>query len=233
MEFAAIQGEILEEKTGRRQPELSVEQRRRLAHRGKKLNEYLLGQIEQTFSPGTIHHWYRKLIAEKYDSTGSSQKKRGRKPVSQEIVDEVQRLAERNPVWGYERIAGLMRYLGYDVSVSTIRNILEEHGMIPDPERRKRGDWRQFIETQQSVTAATDFAHVELATESGLERRHFLFFMDIGTREVRCGGIAHTPDSNWTVQIARNVCDMRDGFLLGKKYLIHDREPVFSTGDST
>ncbi len=35
---------------------------------GKKLNEYLLGQIEQTFSPGTIHHWYRKLIAEKITS---------------------------------------------------------------------------------------------------------------------------------------------------------------------
>ena len=36
MEFIDIQGEILEEKTGSRQPELSVEQKKRLAHRGKK-----------------------------------------------------------------------------------------------------------------------------------------------------------------------------------------------------
>ena len=55
-----------------------------------------------------------------------------------------------------------------------------------------------------------------------------LFFMDIGSREVRCGGIAHNPDSNWTTQIARNMCDMWDGFLLGKRYLIHDRDPVFN-----
>ena len=54
MEFIEIQGEILEEKTGSRQPELSIEQKKRLAHRGKKLNEFLLGQIENTFAPSTV-----------------------------------------------------------------------------------------------------------------------------------------------------------------------------------
>ena len=121
-----------------------------------------------------------------------------------------------------------MKYLGYDVSATTVGNVLDAHGIVPDPERRRCGDWLQFIETQQYVTAATDFAHVEMAIEYGLERRHLLFFMDIGSREVRCGGIAHDPDSNWTTQIARNMCDMWDGFLLGKRYLIHDRDPVFN-----
>ena len=65
-----------------------------------------------------------------------------------------------------------MKYLGYDVCASTIRNILDAHGIVPDPERRRRGDWLQFIETQQYVTAATDFAHVEMATKHGLEHLH-------------------------------------------------------------
>ena len=162
MEFISVQGEIIEQTTGRRQPELSDEQKRRLANRGKKLNEYLLGEVSQCFSPSTIHGWYRELIAEKYDSTGKNQKKRGRKPISQEIVAEVLMLAEHNPTWGYDHIAGVMKHLGYEVSVSTIRNILEEHGIVPDPERRSRGDWLRFIETQQYLIAATDFAHVEL-----------------------------------------------------------------------
>ena len=34
--------------------------------------------------------------------------------------------------------------------------------------------------------------------------------------EVCLGGIVHNPDSNWTTQIARNMCDMWDGFMLGK-----------------
>ena len=52
--------------------------------------------------------------------------------------------------------------------------------------------------------------------------------MDIGSREVCLGGIVHNPGSNWTTQIARNMCDMWDGFMLGKKYLIHDRDPLFN-----
>ena len=52
--------------------------------------------------------------------------------------------------------------------------------------------------------------------------------MDIGSREVCLGGIVHNPDSDWTTQIARNMCDMWDGFMLGKKYLIHDRDPLFN-----
>ena len=77
MEFIEIQGEILEEKTGHRQPELSDDQKKRLAHRGKKLNQFLLGQVAQCFAPKTIHDWYRELIAEKYDSTGENQKRCG------------------------------------------------------------------------------------------------------------------------------------------------------------
>ncbi len=86
-----------------------------------------------------------------------------------------------------------MRYLGYDVCASTIRNILNAHGIVPNPERRLRGDWLQFIDTQQYVTAATDFAQVEIVTPYGLVRQSLLFFMDIGRRKVRLGGIAHNP----------------------------------------
>ena len=105
MEFIDIQGEILEEKTGSRQPELSVEQKKRLAHQGKKLNQFLLGQVTQCFAPKTIHDWYRELIAEKYDSTGENQKKRGRKPINDEIVAEVLRLAVKEYLeyWNHYR----------------------------------------------------------------------------------------------------------------------------------
>jgi transposase InsO family protein len=30
-------------------------------------------------------------------------------------------------------------------------------------------------------------------------------------------------------QVARNLCDEGDGFLTGKRYLIHDRDPLFTT----
>lgn len=91
-----------------------------------------------------------------------------------------------------------------------------------------RGDWEQFIETQQYSTASTDFAQVEILIPSGLVRESILFFMDIGSREVRLGSIACNPNSNWTTRIFRNMCGMWDGFLLGRRYLIHDRDSLFN-----
>jgi putative transposase len=32
----------------------------------------------------------------------------------------------------------------------------------------------------------------------------------------------------WMTQVARNVTDPIDGFLKGKRYLIHDRDPLYT-----
>ena len=179
-----ISEEHLTTLTGKARPDLTDSDKRRLAQKGKVLNDFLLASVEPTWAPGTLRGWYNSLVGAKYDSTKSpNQKKRGRKPISQEIVDEVLKLAQNNPDWGYDRIAGTMQYLGYDVCASTVRHILDDHGIVPDPEQRKRGDWNQFIETQQHVTAAADFAQVEILKPFGLVRQSLLFFMDIGTRE--------------------------------------------------
>lgn len=232
MDYQAEKIRIYEDKlcelTGRERPELNDDDRKRLAHHGHKLNDYLLSITEITWCPDTVRGWHRDLVGKKYDSTGAGQKRRGRKPISPEIVEKVLYFNKRNPDWGYDHIAGTMQYLGYNVSASTIRKVLNDHGIIPDPELRKRGDWNRFINAQQHVTAATDFATVERVTPFGLVREHILLFMDIGKRELKFGGICHSPDGNWTKQVARNMCDMWDGWLLGKKYLIHDRDSLFS-----
>ena len=182
--------------TGKDRLELTDSDKRRLAQKGKELNNFLLAAIEPTWTPGTIRKWYSDLVGAKYNSARNGQKKRGRKPISPEIVEKLLQLVKNNPDWGYEHIAGTMRYLGYNVSATTIRHILDDNGIVPDSERRLRGGWAQFIETQQYVTASTDFAQVERLTPFGLVRESLLFVMDIGRREVRLGGIVHAPDSN-------------------------------------
>ena len=39
-----------------------------------------------------------------------------------------------------------------------------------------------------------------------------------------------TRDANglWMSQVARNLSDAAEGFLIGKRYLIHDRDPLFT-----
>ena len=62
----------------------------------------------------------------------------------------------------------------------------------------------------------------------GLVRYHVLFVIDIATRCVCIGGMTSDPNGEWMKQVARNLTDMWDGFLLGKRYLIHDRDPLFT-----
>ena len=41
------------------------------------------------------------------------------------------------------------------------------------------------------------------------------------------GGITTHPDTNWTLQMGRNAFDAEEGPLLGKRYLVIDRDTKY------
>src|SRR5215467_10707990 len=55
-----------------------------------------------------------------------------------------------------------------------------------------------------------------------------LFFIELSTRKVEIAGAASVANGLWMSQIGRNVTDAVDGILRGKRYLIHDRDPLFT-----
>jgi len=55
-----------------------------------------------------------------------------------------------------------------------------------------------------------------------------LFFIELSTRKVEIAGIAPVANGLWMNQIGRNLTDGVDGILKGKRYLIHDRDPLFT-----
>jgi transposase InsO family protein len=61
-----------------------------------------------------------------------------------------------------------------------------------------------------------------------LKRFVVLFFIDLSTRRVEIAGMASNANGLWMGQIGRNVTDAVDGILNGKRYLIHDRDPLFT-----
>ncbi len=76
---------------------------------------------------------------------------------------------------------------------------------------------------------AADFFTVEVWTRRGLQRFIVLFFIELSTRKVQIAGIAAVANGLWMRQIGRNLTDAVDGILNGKRYLIHDRDPLFTT----
>jgi transposase InsO family protein len=65
-------------------------------------------------------------------------------------------------------------------------------------------------------------------TQSGLVRYFVLFVIDLKTRRIDIAGILARPNGEWMGQIARNLTDCDEGFLKKARYLIHDRDPLFT-----
>ena len=138
-------------------------------------------------------------------------------------------MAEENLDWGYRRIQGARSNLGHEVARSTIAGILRRHGMEPAPERKKRTSWKEFLTHHwELMSMATDFFTVEAWTRRGLQRFVVLFFLDLSTRKVEVAGIAPVANGLWMSQMGRNLTDAFDGILTGKRYLLHDRDPLFT-----
>jgi transposase InsO family protein len=137
-------------------------------------------------------------------------------------------MASENPTWGYTRIRDALGNLGLELCRSTVQTILREHGVDPAPERRNQTSWRTFLASHWDALAACDFFSVEVLMPVGLVRYYVFFVIELQTRRIKVAGIVHQPYGEWMVQVARNLLDCEDGFLLRKKHLILDRDPVYT-----
>ena len=227
IEYLTEENKILREKLGKKRILLTDSQRCRLAVLGKKLGRKVLGQFCTAFSPDTILRWHRELVARKYDGS-KNRSKYGRPRISDEIKQLILDMADDCKHFGFKRIAGYLKYLGYQVSPSTVSRTLKEQGISPCPHRPGRTTWRQFIKSHWESLAATDFFTIEIYTMTGLHRYMVLFVIDYATRKVEIAGIIPQADGQWMKQIAKHLSDPFDGFLKGKRYLIHDRDPLFT-----
>jgi transposase InsO family protein len=52
----------------------------------------------------------------------------------------------------------------------------------------------------------------------------------LATRKVEVLGIGHEPGEAWMLNVFRAATDAVDGALAGIRYLVHDRDPLFSVG---
>lgn len=226
IDYHREENRVLREQLGGRRMRLNDDQRRRLAVKAKGLGRKILAEVATIVTPETLLAWHRRLIAQKYD--GTRNRRPGRPRTAGEIEALVFRMAEENREWGYRRIQGALSNLGHEIARSTIAKILERHGIKPAPERGRKTTWKEFLTRHWELIVAADFFTIEVWTRRGLQRFIVLFFIELSTRKVEIAGIAAAANGLWMSQIGRNLTDAVDGILNGKRYLIHDRDPLFT-----
>jgi len=174
-------------------------------------------------TPATILRWHRNLVARKWDY--ASRRRPGRPSTGTSVKALVVRMARENPAWGHRRIQGELARLGYTIAASTVWEILHAAGIDPAP-RRAGPTWRQFLTAQAHAVIACDFLVVETVL---LQRLYVLVFIERGTRRLHVAGVTACPTGAWAVQQARNLAMDLGDHLGTLRFLIHDRDPVFTS----
>ncbi|MBU1701131.1 MAG: hypothetical protein KJ970_19865 [Candidatus Eisenbacteria bacterium] len=99
IEYLRAENQVLKEAHGKSRIKLIDDQRRRLAVKGKALGCNILKEIDMAFSPDTILHWHRMLVAQKWDYQDLHQT-HSRPRIREEFIDLILRMAHENPSWG-------------------------------------------------------------------------------------------------------------------------------------
>jgi hypothetical protein len=76
--------------------------------------------------------WHRELVHHNWRyGRGNSD---GRARISAELEALIVQFGRENADWGYGKLDGEMRKLGFDISEQTVANILRCHGIAPAPQ---------------------------------------------------------------------------------------------------
>ena len=221
--YMVEENRVLKEQHGGRALRLTDDQRRRLAAKAKRLGRRALDQVATIVTPDTLMRWHRRLIALKWTY---KTKRVGRPGLMKAIAALIVRMARENSTWGYCRTQGELKEVGHRVASTTIANVLKANGIKPAPNRPS--SWRTFIKAHWGQVSATDFFNAEVWTPKGLVTYYVLFFLDLKTRRVHIAGITEHPTGSYMAQIARNLIDVVDGFLVDHSLLICDRDSKFT-----
>jgi len=165
-----------------------------------KMKKRQLARALLIVQPATLAGWHQAIVARHWTYRQKRQPGRPRTDPATERL--VLRIARENPKWGYGKIAGEMRKLGYKrFGRSTVKRILERHGLTPRPEHTGLS-WHDFLSHYGEFIWACDFFTVTTAT---LRTYYVLFVIDIGSRKIRLCNVTEHPGEAWVIQQFRNL----------------------------
>jgi len=97
------------------------------------------------------------------------------------------RLARENAGWGVRRIVGELKKLAVKSSRSSVRRVLVEEDILPDPDRRApkgvQTPWDKVIGIYMNVMVACDFFCKTIWTPLGRKTAYVLAFIHLASRK--------------------------------------------------
>jgi len=187
-----------------------------------------LGDVIRIVRPETVIRWHRELARRKWAQP--SQKKVGRPKINQDTESLIVRLAKENLRWGYYRIEGELKKLGFVASLTTVRNVLDRNDILPAPVRYGSIGWKTMMNHYKDQLLACDFFTCETIF---LRTFYVLIFIELGTRRVHLAGVTTNPDGLWVAQQARQLVWQFDETETNFRCLIRDNDSKYTDAFDT
>jgi len=163
--------------------------------------------------PDTVLRWHRDLFRWVWRRRSKPTKKRGRPPLTDEIVALIKQMAKENRTCGAERIRGELLKLGVRVAKSTIQKYIQAARRPRSPSQT----WATFLRNHAREIWACDF----LQTYNVFFGTVFVFvIIELGSRRLVHFGVTRNPTD------ARLAQQLREATPFGKgpRYLIRDND---------
>jgi len=176
IEFLKAENELLRKRVPRQKITLNHEERARLLKLGQAIGPGVAKLIT------IVHcHTYRRWL---WNANNHTAKKRMGRPRTPEAIRELVLKLARETGWGYTRILGELRKLGYTkISRQTVVNILKKEGLDPWP-KRGPGTWDELLKMHAETLWQCDFFSKRVLARRGIRQAFALVFLNIATRRV-------------------------------------------------
>ncbi|NJO55958.1 MAG: transposase, partial [Rhodospirillales bacterium] len=224
--FLQLQIELLRDKLPGNRVILSPEERMRLLRAGAAMNHHVHDVIG-IVSVKTYQQWLREQAAGRQPGRVGRPRK-----ITESLRELILRLAKENVGWGVRRVVGELQKLAITRSRSSVRRVLVDEGMLPDPGRHApKGvvtPWRSFVAAHMNSMVACDFFCKKVWTPMGVKLAFVLIFVHLSSRKVFATPGTFHSTGLWMQQQARNIQMWAQDNDINVQFLIHDWDAKFT-----
>ena len=139
--------------------------------------------------PETVIGWHRQGFRLYW--RWKSRHAQGRRSMSREVIDLIQKMSLANPCWGAPRIHGELLKLGFELSQATVAKYMVRYRKPPSQ------TWRAFLQNHVKDLVATDFFVVPTVF---FELLFVFVILSHDRRRVIHFGVTACPTSEWAAR---------------------------------
>ncbi len=205
----------------------TVHERLMLARLAQRLGRSAWGLMSWIIQPASLIRWLKRYQERQAQTRADSAQPRrpGRPRVSADIEAAILRMYHGG-AFGLKRIQGELAKCGLRAACSTIRQVLDRHGL--PPERPPGSTWTQFWRNHAHAIVGIDFIQIATGMLGKVCYQFALVAIEHDTRRVHLLGITDHPNDAWMQNILR-AATMAGEPLATRRHWVHDNDGKFQT----